>query len=632
MKKTLFALLTIITTLILSGVVWAEITTVFLSKNTDPTFTVSADNDPKDKETLEFIIEPVVPEGASVSKCTLRVVPTPLPTALRADQDVIVLLDKKPVGQWSAYSKTSKPYVAELRPKACASGSHVFTLKTESKFTDWEYYGGKAKSTANQPRLIVTYDTPTPAHSGQTTDWKYEQPTSFFFSRLFPLDDGKELLANPVSNNGAVFVVAACPKADGRCLYRLVGAGKVVNWPLAFEVEKESFAFVTDWDRLQLITKDAIHSCNLAIWGSADKLLCDHDTSNKITVKSIETPAMGPDGSLYFRNEEDNGSIVALNPTLQEIWRTELKLESISPITLSVNGRYAYLLADIPKQQGSAAKMIALLRIDTATGETVKHEIYYCPEEPASCKEDRRVKPLLQHLLRPAVASKTINMRNVDYVFVAGNKSDTGILQLVALDQSSQAKVVWTRHGKIATAPVLSAKDGNTLVVVQGDELKRYTWYNSKSKTQGAYSESGMKVETLQENMAGVTNLLADGGDTVYIYADKFMYAYQNVSKKMPLEIPKLNLLFTPGGALIGYNNSKVYDLSPKVGEKVSLSTFANRTIYSADTINVAADAGKSVKKNEQVILKGSNIALPNGFRWPWGATLTLQSMQQTKR
>lgn len=636
MKKTLFALLTIIAAFISSGAVRAEITTVILSENTVPEFTVSAENDPKDTGTLTFSIGPAVPDGAPVNKCMLRVVPMPQPTPPRADQDVTVIWSGKQVGYWSAYSQTTEPYVAELMPEACASGLNDFTLKTESQYTKWDYYGGGAGIAANQPRLIVTYDLPTPARSGQSTDWAYEKPASFFSSPLLELTDGQELLANPVFYDGAVYVIAACPADRGRCLYRTTSAGRTSDGvPLVDEqdkglaIEKNSFAFVTAWDRLQLITTNAIHSCDLttlATLGSAGKLVCvATEPDKKITVNSGETPAMGPDGSLYFKNVKAQGSIVAYNPSLRELWRTTgLMPTTISPIALSVNGQYAYALANI----ATDTPISALLRIDTATGETVSKEIAYKDEN------GREVKPQLQKLLRPAVASKVINKRNVDYVFVAGNTSDTGILQLVAFDQSATPQVVWSRGGKVTTAPVLGVQDGNSLFVVQDGMLKRYLWYSTTENSTGAYSDSDMKEETLNEGMTSVTSLLVDGGDSVYLYADKSLYAYQSASKEMsPAQkfekfVPKL--LFTPDGSLIGYDDFRVYDLSPNAETSLLLSTLVTGTVYSADTVTVQVGAGEAVNTGEWVILKGSSIKFQNGFRWPPGATLKLQSVQKS--
>jgi hypothetical protein len=627
MKKTLFALLTIITALISSGAARTEITTVILSNDTATSFTVSTDDSPTKKGTLEFSIGPALPDGAKVKECTLRVVPTqqPQPNAPRAGQDVTVLLSAKQVGQWSAYSQPTEPYAAELKPEACAPGSNVFTLKTDSKYTKWDYHGGGAGSTADRPRLIVTYDSPNPLRSGQSTDWAYEKPVSFFSSPLLELSGGQKRLTNPVSYDGAVYVVVG--SSDTRGLYRLAGSEKNTYRSLDFEVDDGAFAFVTAWGRLQLITNNAIHSCDLTTLGSADKLICKPTTSVKITVDSNEeTPAIGPDGSLYFRDKQAQGSIFAYNPSLREIWSTELKLKEAT-IALSADGRYAYVLAKIPIKQENAEIMIALLRIDTATGETVLKEI----ENPEG------VKPLLQELLRPAVVRKVINKRNVDYVFLAGNTSDTGILQLVAFDQNAQPKVVWSRTGKkITAAPMLSVKDGNALFVVQNGMLKRYLWYNTKEGSTGAYSDSDMKEERLKEKMADVTSLLVDRGDSLYICADKSIYAYQSASKTMSPAYklgfnPKL--LFMQDGSLIGCDDSRVYDFSPKaLAEESWPKTLVTESIYSADNITVSADAGKAIKNGERVILKGSSIKIPNGFRWPLGATLKLQSVQKSEQ
>ncbi len=631
MNKVLFMVLAVIPPLLWSGALRAEITSVTLSDDTAGSLTIAAADTPTTTAMLAFDI-PDFPPHPTVMTCVLRVVPTPQPNPPRADQDVSVLWKGKQgtegrVGQWSAYSQTTKPYAAELKPEACVPGSRVtLTLQTESPHTSWEYYGGAASAAANRPRLIVTYDLPTPARSGDSTGWNYAEPTEFFAT---PLWKG-EMLANPVSYDGAVHVVAACASPDnGRCLYRVSGAGNVRHWPLGLQVTvtAHSFAFVTAWGRLQIITENGIGSCDLTTLvalKSEDTLACDVATDGeRITVQAQETPAMGPDGSLYFKNVKADGRMVARNPKLQEIWRTDLKFTTVSPIVLSANGQNAYMLADISIEDTSAANKIALLRIDTTTGETVMHEIFHCGLKPVPCDEHDKVKPALKALLQPAVASKVIKVQGgesiVEYAFVAGNASDTGVLQLIMYEPCVPSRkpcpppsMVWSQTGTISAAPVLSV-DGNSLFVAQGQDgtLTRYDWYKATPHSTGAILNP---VGQALKSLSAASSLFVDGSNMVY-----------SCPKSTHCEL-------TVDGALIGHSDNAIYDLSPKYvpspkgATDVWPSSFKTGMIYSADRITAPATPG--VEAGDRVILKGQQIGLPNNFRWPLGATLKVQSVE----
>jgi hypothetical protein len=638
MKARLFAVLTIIAALMSHGSARAQITTVILADNDQKTFTVSAGDVPKATPELKFTIGPVPFPGAGVTKWALRVVPTTREGNLkRASQDVIVLSDHKQVGYWSAYDKTTEPYARELLPEAFEPGSDnvvKLTLKTESKLTSWDYHGGMATDAADRPRLIVTYDsdsasTPTYERSGQSTDWKYAEPSHFFSAVLW---SGEALLANPVSYAGAVYVVARSP--GGRSLSRVTGGQKGTSWPVRFNTTEKSiaigdksFAFVTAWGRLHIITKEAIGSRDLTNLGSPGTPVDFDVTAAKITVNERETPAMGPDGSLYFKNVDDGGAVVAFNPARKEIWRTKHKFTNISPIALNANGSYAYALADFPSTFRNKSKEIALVRIDTATGETVAEEVKYKDG-------DKEVFPDLEDLLRPAVASKG----NVDYVFVAGNTSNTGILQLMAFQPGKQPIVLWSRLGKVQSSPVLSVVDGNSLFAIQGGLIKHYPWYDD---SKGAFVGSDMEEKVIQSSTSHVrSTVLVDGANSLYVLASDvapggaqkfFFYPYDIAREWKEVSQPfdsSPNLLFARGGALIGYDGSKVYDLSPKAVDLAkTVKNLDNKTIYSADSVTVAPDAAKELKNGDQVILKGHDIKLPKSFKWSRGKTLKLQTV-----
>lgn len=634
MKNDFLSVLLVIPVLLWAGEVRAEFTTVSLADETAESWTVAAAETPTTKPTLTFYI-PDFPAHPAVIACTLRIVPTPQPDLPRAPQDVQVRWkgaqgEEEQIGLWSADSQATKPYVAELKPKACVPNSRVrFMLQTESQHTSWAYHGGAG----NQPRLIVTYDSPTPPRSGDSTDWRFEQPVGYFAGRLW---EG-QMLTNPVSYDGALYVIAPCISPNqGSCIYRIAGAGNVENWPMLgtgfgpSSVTAKSFAFVTIWGRMNIISKNAVHSCDLPGLNHTPRLACTSWDKEQITVNDGETPAMGQDAILYFKNVEAGGSLVARdysrNPAQQELWRTTLKFTSVSPIVLSANGRHAYALADIPIQATNATKTIALIRLDAATGETVVHEIVHCGSKRAPCAETDQVKPDLKTLLRPAVASKVIKVRGrettVDYVFVAGNTSDTSVLQAIMYEpcvpsneRCPPPSVVWSETGTVLGAPVLSA-DGNALFVLQGHDgvVKRYDWYNATPSSTGAVVKPVVKDVM---RLSKVMPVFVDGsnGDRVYI-----------------CNRSGVRCEFTPDGTLIGYSDQALYDLSPKSwmergggGMAMRPASLETGTIYSAH--NVDAPVNPGVNTGDRVILKGREIGLPNEFRWPLGATLQVQSV-----
>jgi hypothetical protein len=657
LQKTTFA---VIAALIPFGVLRAEVTTVILPENPLGMLKVSAEKaDSVHTEQLTFQINPPPIAGAPVLQCVLRVVPTPQSGPERADQTVSVLWNDEPapIGFWKAFSKTTQPYAAQLDKKACATGKSRLTLKTQSEFTSWDYYGSDAPTRAGLPRLIVTYDSPAPAQSGNLTDWAYSQPASFFSSQL----SSAAMLTNPVSWDGKVYYIA------GSKISQVAGAGNVLSWDLgpkfgntevAVSIDAKSLAFVTAWGRLRLLTKGAIYSCDLKVLpslNSGDKLPCNATAPGEgIAINADETPAMGPDGSLYFKNVEAAegnvtpvGSVVAYNASLQKIWQSSLKFTQVSPIALNASGRYAYVLANIPVQDLAKSKHIALLRIDTATGDTVEDEISYGPGP-----QDKQIKPELAELRKPAVVSKVVNGSSVDYVLAAGNTADNGVLQLVAF--APGARCVWSqvggtglqtafncdanpvgdgsakRLGKISAAPVPSHDGNYAFVAWQDGTVFRYPWFNTAAGEEGGFTATNLKPQELDKDkkVPGLSNLLVDRGGSVYL-ASNSLSVYVAGSQKIidtGVAVNSNTLQFTTGGTLIGYSDNGIFNYSPKSGQSISPPGLANNTIYSANKVTVPGNPG--VQSGQQVILKGNEISFPPAnFQWPAGTTLQVLSI-----
>jgi hypothetical protein len=630
-KKTRAALLAV-SIAISSGMLVAQVTTVFLPKEEGSTFKVAGGPENL-TATLQFAINPAF--TAEVRDCSLRVVPTQKTKI--GQQDVTVFWNNKDVGDWPASPLKTRAYflVEDLPRESCApQAGSVFTLKTESQATRWEYYGSGAAERENRPRLIVTYNLPAPARSGDVTDWKYSNPASFFSSSLW--SGSGTTLTNPVSWEGAAYFAAS---SGGTKLFRVAGAGNVANWPLNFTIDGVSFAFVTPWGQLRIVTNNAIYSCNLKkleSLKSTDFLPCEPPAEG-IALKAGEAPAMGPDGSLYFKNVKAGGSIVAYNPALQEIWRTGLLPTNVSPIAFNADGRYAYVLAKVAVE---GPTHYALLRIDTATGETGAYDISY--EE----NENEPVKPDFAQLLKPVVVSKVVteavNGRplDVDYVFVAANTNETGVLQLVPfkvkvngrrLDvpprEDTEKFLVWNLMGKIAAPPV-AGLDGNSLFVAwQSGTIRRFPWFNTAKGKEGAYPAAPESEKDKLGIVTGVSKLLVDGGGSVYLVAEGSLSVIPAGSKPVAsssINVAGRTLGFTDDGTLIGYGANDLFDYSPKSGAPISPSALATGTIYSAGTVTLPANPGM---KDGQVIIKGNNLQIPLNFQWPPGATLKLQSI-----
>jgi hypothetical protein len=652
MRSNRFATLAFIAAVLSLGTARAQITTVILADEAGgvPTFEISKfEGQPSRTATLKFVIGPPPYAGAKVTEWRLRVVPTtPTPGSTRKDQDVIVRSGGEvgdPVKRLSVYDRTPGPQDFRLDLAGFKKEGNVQTLflETPTVPSNWSYYCGRAPDKANRPRLILTYGSlsPPPARSGDSTDWKYAETSGHFSSTL--LAGGAVLLANPVSYDGAVYVIAS----PGPTLYRLAGAQPVTRLTLPRVITQDSFAFATTWGRLQIITQGALASYDLRTLGDRGPELFVPPGGQSIGTVYGEPPAMGPDGTVYFKRVggavANAGSVFAYNPSLKEIWTTALKFTKVSRVTLNASGRFAYALVEVPvdPMKADSVKQTMLVRIATASGESVAERIQYRDTAGLRFMD-------LDELLPPVVATRA----NVDYVFVAGNKknANTGLMQLryrKAGDQNTagdeNTTLVWTRHGKVATAPVLSVLEGNSLFAVQDGQLKQYPWFHEK----GAVADSNMNAIVLRDQPSELSEavaLLIDAADSLFVQTrvatenkDRLFVSVRSSDsppKWKPLDgqdLPStVNLLFTTEGALIGYDHSHVYDLSPQQSlsqEKmtVDMSKLANKTIYSAQHVTVKPNTAGQLNDGDQAILKGQSISFPKDFIWPKGKILKAQ-------
>ena len=136
-------------------------------------------------------------------------------------------------------------------------------------------------------------------------------------------------------------------------------------------------------------------------------------------------------------------------------------------------------------------------------------------------------------------------------MFVAGNTNETGILQLVLSDPGAKAvSPLWTLRGKVATEPVLSVKDGNSLFVVQNEKLRQYDWFDTNA--------NGPKGRDKLEPKEPVE--MGEALPCLWMVA----------TRSTGLRRSYRGVQFTSDGTIIGYQKNAVYDISPNSGAKLS--------------------------------------------------------------
>jgi hypothetical protein len=632
--------------ILLSGNLWAgpsraEMSSVILSEDKAATIVIGK-AERQTPYTIAFPLSqmaPLLPPNPKVLRCELRIVASLTAGEKLSDQDVAISSNDQQIGQWSAYYKQPNgpanrpvPYRVGLDPGFCNPNKELsLKLKNMSEATNWTYFGGGAENLSEQPRLVVAFESAASASGtglAPSTSWKYDEPNGAFGASLVK---GLHLLTNPVFWNGALYF-ANDEGGSGR-LFRLIDRTHTVDWPLNISVTAGSFAFVTPQGRLEIVTRDFIYYCDLSRLASTQPVSCA-SLETKTTIDRREPPVMSEDGGLYLRNLADGGALVGYNSLRQKLWVTPFKANRVSAITLSDDGLYAFVLASLDTGSVIATAGTYLLRIDTATGEIIWHEITV----PNKTQPQIVKRPGLDRFLKPIVVSRRIGDAIADYVIVGGN----GLLQLYVSvrredAQPSELAQKWTDEeaDPIATAFI---GDGNSILEMTRSDpnagLRRLMWFS-----QGAM-EQPTKVSlafSAPWNFNGNSFIVTDGGGLAYLRDSGNSFAVVDTVKNTFVtqdiknaQLPS-GLGFTSNGALIEYSDSDIWDRSPMQiisnNEALSVKRLSSGTIYSSEKVTVSPDSTTGLEPKGMVILNGRQISLPSGFTWPIGPSLLVRNV-----
>jgi hypothetical protein len=623
----------------------AEMSSVILSEDKAATIGIGK-AERRTPYPIDFAISqmtPLLPPNPKILRCELRIVASLTAGEKLSDQDVAVFLNDRQIGQWSAYYKQPNgpsngpvPYRVGLDPEFCKPTKDLaLKLKNLSEATNWTYFGGGAKNLSEQPRLIVAFESAASASGtglAPSTSWKYDEPNGAFVASL-----AKELhlLTNPVFWNGALYFA----NDEGRSghLFRLIDRTHTVDWPLKIPITPGSFAFVTTQGRLEIVTRDFIYYCDLSRLASTEPVGCA-TLETKTAIDGKEPPVMSEDGSLYLKNLADGGALVGYNSLMQKLWVTPFKATRVSPITLSDDGHYAFVLASIDKGSVIATAGTYLLRIDTATGEVIWHEITV----PNKTQPQTVKRPGLDRFLKPIVVSRRIGDAIADYVFVGGNY----LLQLYVSirredGQPSELVQKWTDEGADPIATALIG-DGNSILEMtrygrgSGAGLRRLIWFD-----QGAV-ERPKEVPlpfAVPGNFKGISFIVTDGAGLVYLRDSGNSLAVMDIAanKLVTQDIrnapPPSGLGFTSDGDLIEYSQNDIWDRSPmKIipdNGALSVAKLSSGNIYSSEKVTALPDSATGLEPKGMVVLKGKQISLPSGFKWPIGASLLVRNVNR---
>jgi hypothetical protein len=624
----------------------ADITSVIIPVGTESEFNFA----PGKSFIFEFATQDVIPVDATIKGCELWL--KTKEKSRQDNQDISVRFLKSQVGLLNAYRIGPQDIRGIIKPASvCGFAKDETRLLLESATPDiggWTFFGPASADPSDRPRLIVTYSSPSmkPASpSGEVTSWRYEKPDSFFNARRWT---GGEILSLPVVHGGSVYFLGR-PDGDTRVYnYELTNDGRERFWSFPTAASgKALFAPTADGRKFQFASDNTVQSCR----GELLNCIPSPDVE-KVNFK--EPPAMAPDGSLYFRaiytkdgQQVKAGPIVGYNPVPRRIWSTkELSLSDASPVALTNDGRYAFLLG-----KASAQGDTLLYRIDTATGAWIREKIS-CGNS-ADCKAMFANSPDFTVLKRPTVSTKEPTKGSTDgptdYVFVAANTSGAGFVRLYYITRGEEPKVQamdWALTGLVPASPVLGL--GETvayLVIVQKDQqneqhnkLERLKWFGDGAKVVldkekdieelgdlKAFGELGPEVEVL---------LTSDAAGTVYFYTERKMAIFRDkmfvVNDSMTEGLKGLS--FTSDGTLIGLTDNSVLDLTPKASELAPVDKFSPCTIYSASEVSFAPHptvassrnppspneirCGAAGREAPLLAIRAAKVNLPAGFAW----------------
>ena len=311
-------------------------------------------------------------------------------------------------------------------------------LTTDKHSEGGQWFSDLADDSSNRPRLILEYTMPgQPAVTQAAGLLAVQSPRAFGWTGLHAyvtLRFPKAWSYTPAFYDNLVYLITEDANAVPNAQYMLQALDPLANpiWQLPLDSPGQHL-LVSKSGRLYILGNDQIIVYQLNGSDRPTRL----DVSPAITdINPSIAPSLGPDGSLYFVN---NQAVYGLNPDLQELWRAPLTDMTASRVTVGPSGQFVYLTA---RNEG-------LVAIDAQTGESFANEL---PNQTALQGDDT---PILH---APVVIRRP---DGTEEIYVAANATNGGVLALfdnrrTALDKDEEADgdSATIVAGAVLTAPV----------------------------------------------------------------------------------------------------------------------------------------------------------------------------------
>jgi hypothetical protein len=485
------------------------------------TFTIAYRSDSGKTSTAKLTFDlQAIPVGATIECAKLRL----FPDAEGTSQQVFILSDIKDtdnrIGQ--LYTKKPKQAVESLgdglvRTLENLAGKTLdLYLWTNTPRSIRSYYSHTADTSANRPRLIVSWaDTAPPitragaqlryrGNPDDMTPWKNDMPKGAVLSQL----GFDQILAGPVFRRDEILLIAK-PMRDAKPMLYGMGWNGSKRWASELPALGKPTA---SWKYLHVDAQDRL----LAFANDGTIRLFDFGDDGRPTDPVVmrvdgmllsNRPVVSAGGMVTFRN--DAGYVYTLSPSpgLRDLWRSPINVGLSPPPVLSPRHGDGLVYVIAVPDAGNPG----LLVVDAVRG-----EVRFPPAQPKGTTEAFPTDSRLSNY-KDFHPPFVVEGSEHDWVFLSGFGESKGVLEGYTDFTNGDPAGRWkepkekeSKDNRISrcVAPLRTSNAEPVIYCVQGGQLRGFKLDGSQS----CPSTIG------DEGLNATSNLVADGAGNIYFW------------------------------------------------------------------------------------------------------------------
>jgi len=596
----------------------------------DPkTFVLEYDaNKPDETPTAKLTFDlQAIPSGVTIESAILRLVPS---GTVATSQQVRIFGDDKytnAIGQLitsptkQAVESTGAGLVTALKD---AKQTLDLYLRTSSIRTSQRYHSDTALTSANRPRLIISWtDTAPPiiragaqlryrGNPDDVTPWRYGSANGAMLSTPLNKLQFNQILAGPVFRGDEIIVIATPRPSAKPVLYGVNWNGNK-RWEHQIPQLDDSTA---GWKYLHVDTQDRLlafrNDGKISIFDDFGDSGPTNRTDKPIyEMKLSKRPVVSAGGTVTFRN--DNGYVYSLSPSpgLRELWRSDTNVGLSPPPVLSPRHGNGLVYVIAVPDEGSPG----LLVFDAARG-----DVLFPMAFPKGSKLSG-----YSNFHPPFVVAGTDH----DWVFLSGFGESTGVLEGYT-DFTKGDPGGWkeAKNGPISrcVAPPPTGNAEPVIYCVQGGKFRGFRLNGSDHCV----------AATKAVDLSATSNLVADGAGNIYFWneiAEKsgVFYGFSSHCVQLFSEelhgLPKkpdgsdvLELRVGPNGVLYAMSNTELFAIQPTQSGPAVAALAASTRYATQGPMQVTAPTAPT---EGPVALAASGTLSFGKFQVPAGADVT---------